>query len=341
MEMATTMIEKMDQFADQMFTEAAGEWADYPRGVTPREEIWRAGNISLLEFEGEADVAGEAPILIIPSLINRWYIMDVTKETSYIQEFRKTHPVFLLDWGYPGAESSHLGLSHFYHNSIKRAVRQVKKRCGVESVNMIGYCIGGTLAYAYSCLEPADVEKLVLLATPLNFKDAGVLSDYANTFPAEEFLGSMEAMPGWMLAFSFQFIQPMGNLQKMKLFKRKFESDSFRELYVAMERWISDPVDFPARAYFELLTNLYRDNLLAEGKLHTANGTLVDPSKRTAEVLVLNADKDHIAPRPTTALPLDDKGEVTEITMPSGHIGITTGRSGPVARQHVLDFYKN
>lgn len=335
-----TLVQHMDAVTDHFMRETAGTLDDYPRGVTPREEIWSAGNVSLLKFESPADVEG-TPILIIPSLINRWYVLDVTEETSFIKEFSQKRPTFLIDWGYPGTEVGHLSLSHYYHKTIKRAIRQIAKLTGASKVDMMGYCIGGTMAYAFSCLEPDLVDHLILLTAPLDFADAGIFADYANTFPVEEFSASMEKMPGWMLAFSFQFVSPMGTYQKMKMLKKNCEKESFMKLFNAMERWIADPVDFPAKAYYELLTDLYQDNLLAQGKLTTSEGMTVNPSARKASALILNASKDHIAPLPTTMLPSSDRAPVKQVTIPSGHIGITTGRHGKDACQSVIDFIMN
>jgi polyhydroxyalkanoate synthase len=280
-------------------------------------------------------------LLIVPSLINRWYILDVTEETSFIKAIAQKRPIFLIDWGYPGTEVGHLPLSHYYHKTIKRAIRQIRKITGTDKVDMLGYCIGGTMAYAFSCLEPDMVDHLILLTAPLDFSQAGILANYANTFPVEEFSASMEKMPGWLLAFSFQFIQPLGTYQKTKMFHKKCESEKFKKLFNAMERWISDPVDFPAKAYYELLTDLYQDNLLKQGKLTTAEGKTVDPAARKAKILVLNASKDHIAPIPTTLLPETDRAPFTQVTIPSGHIGITTGRNCMDACQNVIDFIMN
>lgn len=335
-----TLVQHLDAVTEHYMRQTAGALDTYPRGITPREEVWSAGNVSLLKFKSPEGVEG-TPLIIIPSLINRWYILDVTEETSFIREFAQKRPTFIIDWGYPGEEVGHLPLSHYYHRSIKRAVRQICRLTGAKKVDMLGYCIGGTMAYAFSCLEPDLVDHLVLLTAPLDFAEAGIFSKYADTFPTEEFSASMNKMPGWLLAFSFQFVQPMGLYQKTKMFKDKFESQSFMKLYNAMERWIADPVDFPGKAYYQLLTELYKENLLTKGKLTTAEGIIVDPAARRSKALILNAGKDHIAPLSTTMMPAADKAPVKEVTIPSGHIGITTGRNGKDACRSALDFIMN
>ncbi len=335
-----TLAQQFDAVAEHFLRETAGELDTYPRGVTPREEVWRAGNVSLLRFASPEGVEGK-PLLIVPSLINRWYVLDITEEVSYIREFAQKRPTYLIDWGYPGAEVGHLPLSHYYHRSIRRAVRFICREHGFDQVDMLGYCIGGTMAYAFSCLEPEMVDHLVLLTAPIDFADAGIFATYAEHFPTEEFSKCMDIMPGWLLAFSFQFVQPLGTYQKTKMFKDKFESKGFMKLYNAMERWISDPVSYPGKAYYQMLTELYKENLLTQGKMTTAEGLVVDPAARSSKALILNAGKDHIAPLCTTALPSTDKAPAHQVTIPSGHIGITTGRNSKDACKSAIDFIMN
>lgn len=324
--------------AEGLLRNRAGEWADYPRGVTPRDTVWRAGNISLLRFHGSYEGNDETPLLIVPSLINRWYILDLTPDTSFITPLSGDRPVFLIDWGYPGAESAHLPLSHFYHRTIKRVLRQIRRLTGHARVDMLGYCIGGTMVYAYSCLEPLSLRRMALLTAPVDFSEAGILGRYAAHFPAAEIARAMHTMPGDALAASFNMMQPMGSYQKWKMFFKKCEDPRFVELFTAMERWIADPVDFPVQAYRELIEELYRDNRLYKGLLHTAEGHRVNPEMRCAEALLLNAGKDHIAPAASTRLPAADRGPIQKITIPSGHIGITTGRASRNTCAALRDF---
>lgn len=329
--------EVIDFSLEKIFRMVAGEYADYPRGVTPNEEVYQAGRIRLLKFPAR-NPSSHLPLVIVPSLINRWYILDLTPDTSFISYFSENRDCYLIDWGYAGCESAHLELSHYYHQSIRRAVRQVRRATGLGQVDMLGYCIGGTMAYMFSCLEPDMIRKLVLLTSPLDFAEAGVLGMYAKDFPADDFIDAMDYMPGWLLASSFNFIQPMGIVQKAEKFYQKYDSENFRELYIAMERWIADPVNFPARSYHDLLTRLYKNNELFGGKLVTAEGRPVDPSCRKAECMMVNAEHDHIAPAATTRFPDADRAPRKIMNYSTGHIGITVGKYGIKVREDIRNF---
>lgn len=340
------MIDFMERQVTDFMSSVAAEHADMPRGVTPRKTVMKAGNMELLRFDSpKTRDSGEKvsenssnPVLFVPSLINRWYILDLTETTTFTGHLAKSRDCYLVDWGYPGAESSHLPLSHFYHRSIKRCIRAIRRETGAEKVDLIGYCIGGTLAYLYSCLEPDDIGNLVLLTAPIDFDDAGIFGLYAEDFPSEEIRSAMDYMPGWLLGFSFQFVQPMGLLNKTKMFFKNFENEKFKHLFVAMERWLGDPVHFPGQSYYELLTHLYKENRISRETLTTGTGERIDPSRRTSRLFVVTAENDHIAPAPCAALPPSDGAHRTAKCYPTGHIGITVGKFGNLVKTDVEAF---
>lgn len=333
------ILEGFDDIVEGTLSTIGGVRASMDRGITPNEVVSKWGNVQLRCFGTPSTPAeGRAPLLIVPSLINRWYVLDLLESTSFIKDFSSGTECFLIDWGYPGAESGHLPMSHFYHRCIRRAVRKVKLLTGASKVDLLGYCIGGTMAYAYSCLEPEDVRRMILLTAPIDFTDTGVLGLYAEDFPSSAFREAMDYMPGWLLSHSFSFVQPMGLPNKIKMFRKKYDDEKFKDLFVAMERWISDQVHYPIRAYDELLTNFYKENLLFRGALETDEKLRVQPSARTCQTLIVNATQDHIAPIPCTRLPLEDRAHVEESSFKTGHIGITVGRQGTEVRAKIRDF---
>ncbi len=336
------MLKNMDMFVNNFIENQAGDYNDMPRGVTARELVYRAGNMKIFKFKREEGGADDLPpMLFVPSLINRWYILDLTEETSFVNYFNKFFTCYMIDWGFPGSESAHLPFSNYYHKYLNRAVNYICRETGSEKVNLLGYCIGGTLSYIYSCIEPERVNKVILLASPINFENAGISSLYAKSFPSEEFANSMEYMPGPTISNFFNNIQPLGLLKKTQMFYKKFEDPKFKKMYIAMERWIADDgVHFPARAYYEFLNQLYKENRLFNSKLATTDAVTVDPSKREAECLILNATLDHIVPLHCTNLPPVDKAKREVLTFNTGHVGITVGKYGIDAKTKAVEFLK-
>ncbi len=336
------MLKDIDSIIESFIKNQAGDYNDMPRGVTKRELVYRAGNMKIFKFDREGEEAPDkTPMLFIPSLINRWYILDLTEETSFVKYFNKFFTCYMIDWGFPGAESAHLPFSNFYHKYIERAVNFISRDSGSGRVNILGYCIGGTLAYIYSCLETERVNKMILLAAPINFENAGISSLYAKTFPTEEFVNSMDYMPGPLIANFFNNIQPSGFLKKNQMFYQKFKDPKFRKMYVAMERWVADDkVHFPARAYYEFLNYMYKENRLFHGRLQYAEDAFVEPAKRSAGCMILNAALDHIVPLHCTNLPPEDVAGREVLTFNTGHVGITAGKYGMDARTKAVEFLK-
>lgn len=330
---------QIDTMIDDFFRKQAGRWADFPKGVTGRREVFRAGNMKLFKFDSPAETEGGVPMLFVPSLINRWYVLDLTEETSLVRPVAEKYPCYMIDWGYPGCEYSHLPFEHFYRRALNRAVNFIRRETGHEKVNMLGYCIGGTLSYLYSCIEPERVNKVVLLAAPIDFEQSGIAGLYAKSFPVEQFIDSMEYMPGGKIAEFFNDIQPFGVVKKMQMFQQKYNDEKFVKLFVAMERWIADDgVNFPARAYYDFIGDFYGKNKLAKNELTLGDGSPVDAAKRKADCLIFNATADHIVPIPATALPGADRAPRETLTYNTGHIGITVGKYGAEVRKNVLNF---
>jgi len=339
MKVNMNMYPQIDSMIDDFFRKQAGRWADLPKGVTGRREVFRAGNMKLFKFDSPAEVEGRTPMLFVPSLINRWYILDLTEETSLVKPVAEKFPTYMIDWGYPGCEASHLPFEHFYKRALNRIVKFICRESGHEKINMLGYCIGGTLSYLYSCIEPERVNKVILLASPINFEDGGISGLYAKNFPTEQFLESMESMPGGKIAEFFNNIQPFGVIKKMQMFQKKHQDEGFVKMFVAMERWIADDgVNFPAKAYYDFIGDFYGKNKLAKNELTLSDGTAIDAARRTAECLILNATADHIVPVPATALPAADAAPRETLTYNTGHIGITVGKYGAEVRKNVINF---
>lgn len=333
------MLQQIDGMLEDMIVKQAGKWADMPRGITKREVVYRAGNMTLWKFTREGAPQSDIPMLFVPSLINRWYILDLTEETTFVGYFNQFFTTYMIDWGYPGVESSHLPFSNFYHKYINRAVNFILRETGADRVNMLGYCIGGTLSYIYSCLEPERVNKTILLASPINFENAGISGLYAKSFPTDAFLGSMEYQPGPVIANFFNNIQPFGLIKKTQMFREKARDDRFKKLYVAMERWISDDgVHFPARAYYEFINQLYKENRLMTNSLATSEEIPVDVTRRQAGCMILNATLDHIVPLHCTNLPKEDPAPREVLTYNTGHVGITVGKYGTEAKKKAVEF---
>src|SRR5579883_1649319 len=155
-------------------------------GATPHTVVWTENKWRLLRFS-PVERRFARPILFVPSLINRWYVLDLGTGRSLIEWLvAQGHEVFCIDWGTPGAEDRYLTWDDIGGHYLGRAIRVAARLGGSGDVHVLGYCLGGTLVAAYvasmsSATNPgkhglsAPVASLTALAAPIDFDHAGIM----------------------------------------------------------------------------------------------------------------------------------------------------------------------
>jgi polyhydroxyalkanoate synthase len=122
-----------------------------------------------------APAAPRRPVLLVPSMINRWYVLDLRAGSSFVEGLVNAgHDVYLLDWGVPRDEDRYLTWAEVI-DRLARVVRFVLRDTGADRTGILGYCMGATLSTIYTALNPERVAALVNLAGPIDFSHAGFL----------------------------------------------------------------------------------------------------------------------------------------------------------------------
>ena len=137
---------------------------------TPKSVIYQEAAGKLYRFTPVKKRLHPVPLLIVPSLILKYYIMDLLKGHSLIEHLvNQGVDVYLLDWGTPGPEYGRLTFDYYVDTFLRRAVRKVSRTTGKEKINLMGQCLGGTLAAVFASLYPEKINRLVTLTTPVDF----------------------------------------------------------------------------------------------------------------------------------------------------------------------------
>jgi len=299
------------------------------RGVTAVDEVFRFDRMRVFRYRGEAPLQQGNPLLLVPSLINRAYIMDLMKNSSLAAHLREAGiPVYLLDWGLPGPQHDHLDLGFYIDDLMTMARRAVSQDRGGDEVELLGYCMGGTMSLLHCALHPGAVPRLTLLAAPIDFHNDGVLSLWARAevFDVDRLVATLHHMDPVMLQTSFLMLKPLSTFQKFKALYENSLDPKMTDSHIHLERWLSDNVAVPGAAYREYVKLCYHDNALIEGTA-TLKGHKIDLRQVTTPILNIMARKDHIVPLPSAQIVSTlVGGPVQEVVIDAGHIGIAMGR---------------
>jgi polyhydroxyalkanoate synthase len=306
-------------------------------GTTPSDVVLIEHHMRLVRYRGR----GGPPIVLVPSLINRHYVLDLLPGRSLVAFLLEAgFDVFTIDWGTPGGEARYEELDSYCDRYIARAVRRAARIARTESVHVLGYCLGGTLAAIFAALHPERVRSLVLLAAPIRFAGSGLLSAWTNTkaFDAGAVARAFGNIPWPLMQASFHLLRPTLALEKAIQLVDKAEDDSFLEGFLAVEAWSNDNVSFPGRAYERYIEELYRRDLLVSGEL-VVSGRRIDLSAIRCPSLVVTFEHDHIVPADNAAAILGrTSGREERIHLSGGHVGAVVSRRagstlfGPVTR---------
>jgi polyhydroxyalkanoate synthase len=297
---------------------------------TPRDTLLREGTARLYRFRaasGAPRANAAAPLLLVPSLINRWYVLDLREGASMAGALVSAGvDAFCLDWGVPEDEDRYLDWEAVLAR-LARAVRVVKRTTGAKKVSLLGYCMGGTLASIHAALHPDEIAALVDLAGPIDFSHGGMLRTLVDErwFDPGAVAAAGNVTPSQMQN-GFAALRPTLAFSKwVGLVDRGFDPKA-REAFDALEAWSSDNVPFPGAAYETYIADLYQGNKLVKGE-HRAFGRRVDLAAITCPVLAIVAEKDAICPpaAATALLRAVSSRDATEMKVPGGHVGAVVG----------------
>lgn len=304
-------------------------------GVTPRDVVFRDGTARLFRFRRPADAAAPAaaalPVLLIPSMINRWYVMDLREKASLAGALvRAGLDTYCLDWGVPEDEDRYFGWDEVVAR-IHRMVRAVKRLSGAPKLGLLGYCMGGTLSGIATALRPNDVAALVNLAGPFDFEHAGILGTLVSPewFDVRAIAEAGNVTPSQMQS-GFVALRPTAQLGKWLTFFERAHDPEAREAFDTLEGWAQDNVPFPAAAYETYIRELYQQNLLVKGQ-HYVAGQRVDLGAIRCPVLTVAAERDAICPLGAAkGLHLACGSEDKELLVAAGgHVGAVIGSKAP------------
>jgi polyhydroxyalkanoate synthase len=311
--------------------------------TTPGSVVFRNELIELIQYAPTTPTVFKRPLLIVPPCINKYYILDLRPENSFVRHaVGEGHTVFMISWRNIPAELGNLTWEDYIERGVFAAIDVAREIASSKTINAMGFCVGGTLLACALAVHAArrtpHVASATLLATMLDFSDPGDIGVYISRdslAAREPALVAGARIRGSELANAFASLRPnelvwnyvVGNYLKGQT------PPAFDLLY-----WNGDSANLPGPMYFSYVRDMYLDNRLREPGALTMCGQEIDLSRISMPTYVLATHDDHIVPWRSAYKTIGLLGgDPTFVLGASGHIA---GVVNPPAK-HRRNFWTN
>jgi polyhydroxyalkanoate synthase len=294
--------------------------------VTPGAVVCQNDFMQLIQYRPATAEVFERPLVMIPPCINKYYILDLQPENSFVRHaVERGHTVFMVSWRNVPPEMGRATWDDYLEHGVLRALEAAARICGSDQVNALGFCIGGTLLGSALAVLRArgeeSVASLTLLAAMLDFHDTGELSvfvDEAYVARRERELLGGGILPGRELAITFASLRANDLIWNYVVnnYLKGRTPEPFDLLY-----WNADSTNLPGAMYCYYVRNMYLENRLREPGALAMCGVPVDLGRVDMPAYVLATREDHIVPwRTAYASARLLGGRIEFVLSASGHI---------------------
>lgn len=294
--------------------------------TTPGKVVFQNELMQLIQYSPTTEEVYRRPLLIVPPWINKFYILDLREKNSFIKwAVAQGLTVFVVSWVNPDETLEHKTFEDYMAGGPLAALDAIQEATDEKEINVIGYCIGGTLMAATLAYMTAKKDKRVhsitYFTTMVDFAEAGELS----VFIDEEQLQALESqmsekgyLEGSAMATTFNMLRANDLIWSFVVNNYLLGKDPFP---FDLLYWNADSTRMPARMHSYYLRKCYQENKLVEPGGITLKGVPIDLTTIKTPAFILSTKEDHIAPwKSTYAATQLYSGPVTFVLSGSGHI---------------------
>ena len=308
--------------------------------VTPGQVIFENELIQLIQYAPATPQVHARPLLIVPPCINKFYILDLQPENSFVRHaVAQGMTVFLVSWRNPQADLGHLGWDDYLEMGALKALEVAQEVSGADKVNALGFCVGGTILSAALSVAKARGEErvasLTLLTALLDFSDGGEVTHYvdaASVAAREAAIGRGGLLRGAELASAFSSLRANDLiwLYVVGNYLKGGKPRAFDLLY-----WNADSTNLPGPFAVWYLRHLYLENALREPGRLAMCGTTADLGRLDMPAYLYSSREDHIVPWKSAYHSRGILGgETTFVMGASGHIAGVVNPPAAAKRSH-------
>jgi polyhydroxyalkanoate synthase len=299
--------------------------------TTPGKVVYQNNIIQLIQYAPQTESVFSTPLLLVPPWINKYYILDLQKKNSFIGYLvAQGYTVFCVSWVNPDQRHADVNFEDYMTDGMMAAMRETRRATGCEDINILGYCIGGTLlattlAYLNAAPNPPQdlpkVKSATYLVTMIDFSepgDLGVFIDEDQVEAIEAKMASKGYLEASSMATTFNLLRSNDLIWSFVVNNYLLGKDPFPFdiLY-----WNCDSTNLPAAMQSFYLRNMYIDNKLVVPKQMVMKDVPIDVRSITTPSFLLSTRDDHIAPwRSTYAATQMYNAPIRFVLSGSGHI---------------------
>jgi len=293
---------------------------------SPKDLVYQEDKLRLFRFRPKQEDPCPVPVLISYALVNRETMMDLEEGRSLINNLLALGlDIYIIVWGSPGRMDRFITLDDYIDIYLDDCVDFIRNERGLEKINLLGVCQGGTFTGIYTALHPEKIRNLVTMVAPFDFDtEDSLLNVWSRHMDVDLMVDTLGNIPGDFMNLGFLMLKPFQLMMDKYIgLVESAEDPEIVRSFLRMEKWIFDSPDQAGEAFRKFLNEMYKKNSLKKGELEI-NGRKVDLKRIDMPVFNIYAEQDHLVP-PACSKPLGrliSSTDYTEKSFPVGHIGM-------------------
>lgn len=295
--------------------------------ISQKEIVWQCDKVKLYHYHNP-NATCKVPVLVSFALLNRHDVLDLQQDRSLVKKLMEEGlDLYIMDWGYPGKQDRYLTMEDYIDGYLNDAVDFIRKTEKVEKVHAMGICQGGTFFAIYAALYPEKIKSLTTYVAPFDFStNKCMLYRWTKDLDVDTMVDTLGVIPAKMLNSGFNMLKPSMEISKYFGVMENINDKDKLMNFLRMEKWKNDCPDISGELFRKYIKDLFRDNLLIQGKFELG-GRKVDLKNATMPFLNVYATEDNIIPNESTINVMDKFGAKDKevYAFPGGHIGVFVG----------------